>query len=270
MPEGPEVTFLTDFIRRKLYNTTLTSISILKGRYVNHGPPKGYLEFSRRLPLRCSRVENKGKVIFMYFDNGWCIVSKLGMTGWWYEQGAEPTWKTVYPNVTFHTSKGELLYSDFRNFGTLSFLSDQSAVNKELSSIAPDVLANTTDWRLFKKQLGNVSKAKAQWLMEDALIDQKLIVSGIGNYLKSEILYQAKISPKRKVVDVSMKEWYSLFHITKTTVVRMSKALAKKSTNAYEDAMMVYMKEKDPMGNAIHVTYSKNGRATYWVPRLQK
>lgn len=274
MPEGPEVTFLTEFIKGSLQSNTLTSISFLKGRYVNHGPPQGYLSFAKELPMRCICVQNKGKVIFMYFQKGWCIVSKLGMSGWWYEKGGEPTWKSVYPNIVFHIRRRtlpshDLLYSDFRNFGTLAFLKTDETIRKELDNIAPDIVAPTTDWRIFKQRLSSISPSKAQWLIEDALIDQKLLVSGIGNYLKSEVLYGARISPHRKLAEVSKDEWRNLFDMMKKTVLRMSNALKRKAETAYFDAMMVYMKKTDPFGNTISVTYSKHGRATYWVPRLQ-
>ena len=74
MPEGPEVTFIANYIERKYRNSTLKSVEIVRGRYKNHGPPKDFDNFSRDLPLKLIHAEKKGKVIFLNFEGGWCCL----------------------------------------------------------------------------------------------------------------------------------------------------------------------------------------------------
>lgn len=62
---------------------------------------------------------------------------------------------------------------DTLSYGTLTFTNKKEEIMKEIDRLAPYV--------------------------ENITIDQKSIISGVGNYLKSEILYTSKISPLRLV-----------------------------------------------------------------------
>ena len=45
MPEAPEVSYIVSKLK-KLENSNLKSIDILKGRYKKHGPPKNFNTFT--------------------------------------------------------------------------------------------------------------------------------------------------------------------------------------------------------------------------------
>jgi endonuclease-8 len=274
MPEGPEVTYLTKMLNDELQGKQLSSVTILKGRYKNHGAPNKFDEFTTALPLKCKYVEKKGKVIFMYFEKDWCIVSKLGMTGWWYNPNNKPTWGSMYPNIVFSIrsarEKALLYYADFRNYGTLTFYKGGKDVDDELKKLAPDILSPLTTYRVFKKQVANLTHAQRKWLIEDAVIDQKIIVSGIGNYLKSEILYDSRISPLRTIDSISSRDWYSLFTSMKKMTKRMMAAIESNDERVYMSQMHVYHKKNDAFGNDVHLRESKHGRMTYWVPKIQR
>lgn len=271
MPEGPEVTYLTEFLRKSFVNKKIIAIDVLKGRYVNHGKPNNFDEFVNMLPLKCLRVEKKGKVIFMYFEQDWCIVSKLGMTGWWYDPLNKPTWRNMYPNIVFKTSSNtEVHYGDFRNFGTLTFYKRQVDIDKELCKLAPDILSSTTSFRKVIARIHTFKKTQMNQLIEDAIIDQKLIVSGIGNYLKSEVLYGSRISPLRALESISFEEWKRIFHYMKHITRKMVMALHKNDVDLYMNSMHVYSKKKDKFGHDVKMRTSKTGRVTYWVPEIQK
>lgn len=271
MPEGPEVTWLAKYIHDHVQGKLLTRVSIEHGRYKNHGPPVNFQAFTRALPLTCRHITKKGKAIFMYFGE-WCLISKLGMTGWWYVPGDEPTWHKPVECIVLEFGKERLIFSDVRNYGTLTVTNDRFIIESEINKLAPDIVSDETTFpmiesRLEKKVFGSKS-SKA--LMEDILVDQKAIFSGVGNYLKSEILYESRISPLRMAKDVTMEEWKILFRVCKKTVKRMIQAIDADDADAYENAMKVYMKKKDPFGNVVHVHKTKAGRSTFWVPSLQK
>jgi formamidopyrimidine-DNA glycosylase len=118
MPESPEVLHLSKYINNNIKNKYLETIKILKGRYIKHGPPNGYKQFIKMLPLKCIDIQKKGKVIFIYFENDWCLISKLGMSEWWYMDDDSPEWLPNYQNVVFNFNKKKLIFTDFRNFGT--------------------------------------------------------------------------------------------------------------------------------------------------------
>jgi len=271
MPEGPEVTWLTNYIQDHVQGKVLTKARILHGRYKNHGPPANFIDFSRTLPRPCDQVTKKGKVIFMHFGP-WCLISKLGMTGTWYMPGDEPTWHRPVACIVLEFGQERLIFSDIRNYGTLTVTEDKSVIEHEINKLAPDIVSEGTTYReiesrIMTKVFGSRPNTA---LMEDILVDQKALFSGVGNYLKSEILYESRISPLRMAKDVSMEEWKTIFRVCKRTIKRMMRAIDTQDLDAYEHAMKVYMKKKDPLGNAIHVHTTKAGRSTFWVPSLQK
>lgn len=271
MPEAPEVTYLKDYLHRKAHNHTLYDISIIRGRYKTHGPPANFAQFKRQLPLRCTSVSKKGKVLFFHFDKGWFLISKLGMTGWWFVEGDEPRWRTAnQQNIVLKFEDKTLFYSDFRNFGTMQFTKDTSKVETELNALAPDLFEDTTRFTDIQIRLQKLTSTSKQRLIEDAIVDQKLVFSGIGNYLKAEVLYAAKISPLRKIEDISMSEWKSIYHHARRIMKKMYKAVAHKDTKEYMDTMRVYMKTKDPLGNVVAQHQTKKGRTTFWVPAVQR
>lgn len=271
MPEGPEATYLSETMHEHFHNKKLISVKWLSGRYVHHGVPNNFKDFEKMLPLKCTSIQNKGKVIFINFDSDWTIISKLGMTGWWYKDYDKPTWRKIDTDVIFDFDGSTLNYSDIRNFGTITITNDPKVVQKELSQIAPDIIDTETTLNVLKDRISKLSSVKKEWLIEDAIMDQKLIVSGIGNYLKAEILYDSRISPLRKIKDISEDEWEQFYTSAKKVVKRMYKALSnKKIPDAYMNAMYIYSKDTDPYGNEVLKRKTKTGRTTFWVKELQK
>ena len=133
MPESPEVLHLTEIIQNKIKNKYLESVKILKGRYITHGLPNNFKEFIKELPLKYLAVQKKGKVIFFYLENNWCLISKLGMSGWRFFKNNAPEWLPKYENVIFQFKNIKLIFTDFRNFGTLTFTNDSHVIEYEIN-----------------------------------------------------------------------------------------------------------------------------------------
>lgn len=270
MPESPEVFHLTEIIQNNIKNKSLESVKILKGRYITHGPPNNFKEFTKQLPLKCLNIQKKGKVIFIYFENNWCLISKLGMSGWWFFEDDAPEWLPKYENVVFQFKNIKLIYTDFRNFGTLTFTNDQQVIDYQIKKIAPDITDKKTTFKILLERVNNLSISQQDKLLEDIIIDQKLILSGIGNYLKAEILYDAKINPLRKVKSLDEDEWKQIYNSTKKIIKKMLKALNSDDPDKYMDSMKIYRRKLDPFGNKIKNHKTKTGRTTYYVPQIQK
>lgn len=268
MPEGPEIAHIADYITEKCKGRKLKDVAILRGRYLKHGAPEHFKEFTEALPLKLLDVQKKGKVLFLNFENGWHIISKLGLTGWWYVSGDMPKWRTFTPNVEFSFQGRALIFSDLLSYGTLTFTRDESVINKELKRLAPDVTG--VEFKAMKERLAVLSK-RPRWpttALEEALVDQGYLVSGIGNYLKSEILYTAKISPLRTVDQITEAEWKRILHSAKKTINEMTKAMGGKEEK-YMNTMKIYQKKVDPRGNPVLKYRNSMGRTTYWVPQVQ-
>jgi len=256
MPEAPEVAYLRNRISRYCKGRELLSVKIKRGRYAKHGPPENFDRFVKdlkRSPLQLKSVTKKGKVLFLYFDNNWCIISKLGLTGWWY---TETEGEDFVPNLVFRFSNDvSLYYYDTLSYGTLTFTQDGDLVQRELDRLAPEI--EKVSLNQIRKRIGQLSHTQRRRQIEDILIDQTALVSGIGNYLKSEILYKAGISPKRRVASLSENEV--------SAIIRAGKTLSRQKNITFT----VYQQETDPFGNKVVRYKNKQNRSTFWVPSLQ-
>jgi formamidopyrimidine-DNA glycosylase len=208
------------------------------------------------------------------------------MTGWWHRLQIQKDkkisdydyWNFIQNNdninnmnVLFYFNKDILAYDDARSYGTLTFTNDLNIINYELNRLAPSIMNTKTTFSTLIDRVNNLTKANSNKFIEDILIDQKLLVSGIGNYLKSEVLYKARISPVRKIKSITQDEWKRIYLAMKSITTKMFKILM--SDNRYDNymkAMKVYNKKEDPLGNKIKNHMSIDGRTTHWVPALQK
>jgi endonuclease-8 len=272
MPESPEVYNLTKNVLSKYINKELNNITINYGRYKKHGPPENFNKFKKTFPIKCTDVFKKGKVIFICFEQDWCMISKLGLTGWWSIEGKQPDWRDNNKKnvvLSFNNSK-DLIYDDNLSFGSITITNDPELVQKELNKIAPDINDENSKFSEIQKRIEKLSPKIQNKLLEDIIVDQKLIFSGIGNYLKSEILYRAKISPLRMIKDIQMDEWKTIFTVAKKVCNKMQSILATDDYDKYFETMKVYQKEKDPLGNIIKTHKTSQGRTTFYVESIQK
>jgi formamidopyrimidine-DNA glycosylase len=109
-------------------------------------------------------------------------------------------------------------------------------------------------------------------------MDQSLI-AGVGNYIKSDSLWLARISPLRKVEELSDLELSnlnrSIKHIMRESFQSGGATIQTyKSFDGSEDGytrkFLVYNQEKDPDGNVVTKETTEDKRSTFWVPEVQK
>ncbi len=274
MTEGPEATHLSKFIGRHFKGKRLSKISIVGGRYRTHGAPARMKQFQQQLPATLTDVYKKGKVIFLIFNNGWFVIAKMGMTGWF----TRPEDKQLFeskPNVIFHFgdgNEGQLQWHDFRNFGTLTFTNNSSEVLEELKGIAPDILDSTvTAAQVYKRVVAaaELDVGKNPTIAE-VLMDQTYAISGIGNIIKSELLYDSGISPKRRIKDLSKGDWSTIFASARKVSREVLRHLDdERNLEVYFSAHKVYQKKTDPAGRPVRKIRTGDGRTTFWVPEVQ-
>jgi formamidopyrimidine-DNA glycosylase len=263
MTEGPEATFQANAIRRQFRGHRLRGIRILRGRYKNHGPPAGLAAFRRALPMRLTDVRKKGKVIVLDFEDGWSIIVKLGMVGW---LGSTDHLHEAPPNVVFEfDGSAPLHFTDFRNFGTLTVTHDPADVDSALDAIAPDILDPATRLRDLTERIPTV---KPTATIETVLMDQTALLSGIGNIIKSEVLYAARISPKRTVASLQPSDLRSIFTAARRIAARVLYIL-EHDIDRYDTIQKVYQRDTDPHGNPVKSHEAADGRRTFWVPAVQ-
>ena len=268
MPEGPEVKRTAEGLARALTNKTIKNVEILSGRYLKEDPT-GIEEFRASLPIKVIGAGCHGKFIFALCSNESYIWSTLGMTGYWNSEGGK------YARIRLDLSDGsKVFFNDMRNFGTMKFVKGKHEMVKKLKSLGPDMLAEDVSTHKFKTAL----QTKPEWSIAKALMKQTL-VCGVGNYIKADSLWLAKISPKRKIKDITDAEFADLNEAIKR-VMRVSYESGGATIQSYQsfddkpgsytNKMVVYGQEKDPEGNTVIKEKTDDGRTTHWVPEVQK
>lgn len=270
MPEGPEVTRIAHDLNSYLKNKILSNINILPGSKYVKKVPNNYQEFIDNLPLKIEGVKNKGKLIYFIFEKNNYMLNHLIMTGIWsFEKGK-------YASLELEIKDNRNIYfCDARKFGFVEFLNNKRDLDIRLSELGPDFLNDDDfDLELFTKILKKKNKSN----ISTVLMNQK-IITGIGNYLKSEILYAARISPYRIIKSLDEKEIAKLFKEGKRIIkasYRLGGASKKDylhldgSKGEFQDFLKVYGKKVDDCGYKIIREKTKDNRSTYWVPELQK
>ena len=108
-------------------------------------------------------------------------------------------------NVEFKLrgTKKIVYYYDSLSFGTLKVIDNKADLEKKLNQIGPDIMDDSTTIHVFINQI--TKKNNLNKYIGNVIMNQK-VISGIGNYLRSDILWLSRISPFRKVKDLSNKE----------------------------------------------------------------
>jgi len=238
-------------------------------------------EINKDLPLKIDSIDTKGK--FMWWTltgktKTWYVWCTYGMSGQWSRQPG----KHVSFIIEFNDSgelatsnQNKLFFNDTRRFGTIKFICDQTQHDKKLRSLGPDVLEDPPiEPEIFAERI----LIKPNRTIAEALMDQSC-VSGVGNYLKAEILFRSKVLPHRCVADLTSNEITELWAETILSC-RESYADHGASIKTYKTVddesgtsqfqFRVYSKQKCPEGHAVQRAETADGRTSWWCNICQK
>lgn len=273
MPEGPEIRFEFDRIK-KIKGHSLLEMEILSGRYIRHPFGKEYKDLLIALPLKITKMGVKGKMIWWEFENGMGIVVTHGMSGGWKVNGdikKEYTGKWFqdkHDRIKFVTDNGGVIFNDLRNFGTIHITTNKEQLYEKLNSLGPSIIDHPTATQFWERFSGKKYQKKQIGIL---LMEQEL-VSGIGNYLRADILWKARISPYRLLQSLSEEEKQRIYQCA-IEHSHYHYNFMKKHGEIYpegrEETFLIYGKEKDPLGNKV-VSERMGARTIHWVPSIQK
>ncbi len=285
MPEAPEVEVMNQEIDSDFKGKQLLNYNILKGK-AKKKRPKLFLSFEKDLNNGIAilkDVTRRGKLMSLEFEfdikgkkKTWWVCNYFGLHGSYridddkivpnYDKGN----KNVHISLEFKKNDSEssyLNYYDTSGFGSsFTFYNNLDEYLKYLYKNAIDVFDEEFDIKTFKKNFEIVKlKPLSKFNIASILINQGYLCSGIGNYLKCEILYEAKISPNRSINDIKDEELEVLYKaIKKVCELHLSKE------GRSEEHLKVYGKKVDTDGNEIKYEETQDGKKTYWVPEIQK
>ena len=211
MPEGPEIYRVAARLNEALGGRTPEAIQF-------HYPPIARKARTvRGKPI--SRARSHGKALLIDFSNGLTLYSHNQLYGLWYIGQPE--------NDPFTHRQ---LRVEIRSLGVTARLysassielwkTDQLHQHPFLSKLGPDILDPTLSTPLLL-DLMEQPRFRAKRL-HTLLLDQHFI-AGLGNYLRSEILFDARLYPQRKLADLTNRERTKLARSTLKLSIRSSR-----------------------------------------------
>ena len=266
MPEGPEVKRMAMGLAREASGRKLIGIDTISGRYMKK-PVDGLSEIVAELPLHVIGAGCHGKFMYLLLEEGWSVWSTLGMTGGWSVDSGR------HARVRLRFEDGNIHFNDQRNFGTMTLRKGPNALKKKLASLGPDIMER--DFR--PERIVHSLRKRDNWNVTKALMDQS-VVAGIGNYVKAEALWLARVDPWANVHDLTDAELTELVMAANRVCeesFRSGGATMRTYLNFdgeagdYADGFMCYGQSEDPEGNEIVRETTPDGRTTHWAPKRQ-
>jgi endonuclease-8 len=218
---------------------------------------------------RLDGVEAVGKNLLLHFDGGLVLRSHLRIKGRWRleRRGAARAGK---PWLVLRGAEHEAV---LWNGAVLELLRGRAAprlkaggaVGKAAGawpkSVGPDILGDPPDFGTMVKRLRAEPQERE---IGDALLDQRL-VAGIGNLWRAEALWEARVSPWRRLGEVGDDELRA--------VLEAAHALMRTSVDARRPARRVYRRAGRPCprcgGLVRSAPQGDHARTAYWCPACQ-
>jgi formamidopyrimidine-DNA glycosylase len=256
MPELPDVEVYTQSVRKHILKKTIASVSLLKESLLES--PKKDLE-----ELKGSKIisiERHGKYCFIHTDIDTSFIFHFGMTGKLVYSQKDNSPHDAALTVTF-SDDSTLTYTNMRKLGKI-ILSNQKELFLKNSATGPDAFNLTQD------QFIDLISSK-QGMIKTALMDQS-VLSGIGNLYSDEILYHAKINPRRKTTDIQPNKMKRL-HAQEKQVLRTAIKTKAHPKEMPEDWLIHRRKQGMTCGicSGEIEKITINGRGAYFCPKHQ-
>lgn len=248
MPEGPEIRLAADkiakvLVGKRLENVILTPPMMQDYEEVLHG-------------ATVTAIDTRGKAMLTRFDNGLVMYSHNQLYGRWYTSRLPRLPKTTRSlRVAFDTdSHTARLYS-----ATDIDILDENRLEEHpfLKSIGPDVLdAKTTPAKILRRL---ESRRFAGRAFGSLYLDQHFL-AGIGNYLRSEILWCGRVFPNSRPKDVSREALQKLARET----LKISRRSYKHKGLTVPPSLAARLKKKGlRYGQYRHYVFGRDGAACH-------
>lgn len=296
MPELPEVFTIVEDLKTKISGHKILDVDSDWPKLIKE---PNYEDFKKQIKgLIIERIERYGKNIIINLTRGKTLLIHLKMTGhplvstcWEFAKGKltkkkleeckepdaidlDPQNKFVHLGFTLDKGKN-LLLSDVRKFAAVKLV-EKSKLPEIFKDLGIDALDQGLSLVKFKELI-----QKQRGMIKKVLMDQS-IVAGIGNIYSDEILFDAKINPKKIVSSLTPKELKKIYDSMKKI---LNEAIKRRGTSisdyrdtagergSYGDIRKVYRKEGIPCpkncGSFIK-RISIAGRSAHFCPTCQE
>jgi len=269
MPELPEVETIKNELLPHVKGRRIIDVDIRRDSTVRGMTPE---EFKRCLiGRRVEDLERHGKYLVFDLDNGGHLAMHMKLSGsLWVKKSEDEV--PNYIKAVLALDNGEKIFlRDPRAFARIWLVNDVCEITDKLG---PEPLAKEFTADVLAERL----KGKGAPI-KSVLIDQ-VVIAGIGNMYADEILYAAKIDPRRAAVSLNREEIERIYQAIKTI---LPQGIASKGASVQD-----YFRPSGEEGSQqfnFKVAHRKKatcacggpierivvrGRGTYYCPNCQK
>ena len=272
MPELPEVETIKEDLRELVVGSNVERAEVLDSSLVEHPSAE---EFARRLEgVRITGARRRAKHLIVELGSGDSLVFQLKIGGQLLLVPPVEEPKTNLMLVLHLDGHRRLFLRDETGF-TRARLLDAGELQERLSPLGPEPLEEGFDAGHLQRVIGS---RRAQ--IKPLLLDQK-VVSGIGNIYADEILYDARLHPRRKANTLSHEEWGALHAAIRAnltagvehrgTTVRLYRDVLDRP-GVHQNYLRVFEKHGGPCpGCEGEVVREKvGGRPSHFCPECQR
>ena len=248
MPEGPEIRRAADKVARAIVDVDLTGVEFGQPHLVDYQAELG--------AARVLDVTTHGKGMLTRFSCGLTVFTHNQLYGKWIV-----TARPQLPNTTrslrfavYTEKRWALLYSA----STIEVVPDEEVAQIPfIAQLGPDCLDPKTTVDKVVRRLK--SKTFARRGLSALLLDQHFI-AGLGNYLRSEILFEAGVHPCFRPTDCNDAELKSLAQ----AIIALPKRSYKTNGLTTEPALAKEQKEQGARRRDYrHWVFRKGGQACF-------
>jgi endonuclease-8 len=253
VPEGDTLVLTANGLRPWLVGRTVTAASARQP-----GP-----RVEKVVGAGITAVEAQGKNLLIRFDNGLEIRTHLRMHGSWHRYRPGERWRRPAVRARLVLEVPGSVAVCFDAPVVELFEQRTEELHPSLAGLGPDLLKPPVDVDEAVRRLRDPSRAAME--IGPALLDQRAL-AGIGNEVKNEVLWQARISPWALVGDLEDGTLCELVDRA-IEVLREGVATGRRPRHVYRRAARPCQR----CGAIIRVEHQgiELPRLTFWCPACQ-
>jgi formamidopyrimidine-DNA glycosylase len=281
MPELPEVETVCRVMRHALQGKRITLVEVVPDAIVFSGLAPNLIE-KALLQRTVQAVGRRGKFFWLTLDGkGPNVFGHLGMSGWVREIGLEGTRLHGHGRAPFEDAQGRprflklgirtragsgIVLTDPRRLGRV-WLGPSAEHEPRVQRLGRDAFDDLPSERELLASFG-----RRRIPIKALLLDQGLL-SGIGNWIADEVLYQSGIAPKRSAASLTPAEISALRRAIRSVLTRAVKVGA--DHRRFPKSWLFAhrwggARGADQIDGQRISRETIGGRTTAWVPARQK
>ena len=271
MPEGDTIFRAARTLHRALAGRTVTQFESVYPALtrVDHDTP---------LPGRIvERVTARGKHLLMAFTGDLVLHTHMRMHGSWHIYKPGERWRA--PRTQMRIILGTSAYVAVAfDVPVAEFLTgDALARHESLQSLGPDLTDAAFDRDEVRRRMGEHGAEP----LHEVLLNQR-VMAGIGNELKSEVLFLARLNPFARTDSLADEQFTRLMDLSLRLMsmnivesATLGPVKGRRSNGSLDPRARIYVygragKPCRRCGAAIQISKAGlNARLTYWCPRCQ-